>query len=126
MALNNIFRFQKLDVYQIAKELVKESYMVTKGFPDYERYALIPQINRAAISIPSNIAEGISRKSKKDQLHFLNMSYASLMELVCQVEISQKLGYISEEEADSFNLKARNLAVKTTNFMKSIEARSLD
>jgi len=48
------------------------------------------------------------------------------MELVCQVEISQKLGYISEEEADSFNLKARNLAVKTTNFMKSIEARSLD
>jgi len=121
-----IFAFQKLDIYHLATEIVKDCYDMTEKFPSKEQYGLINQMNRAAISIPSNIAEGMSRNSKKDRIHFLNISYASLMELVCQVEISQKLSYISEEEADSFNLKARNLAVKTTNFMKSIEARSLD
>ena len=85
------FGFQKLEIYQLAKELVLENYRNTKTFPENERYALIQQMNRAAISIPSNIYEGYVRDSVKDKCHFLNMAYGSMMELVCQYETSKEL-----------------------------------
>ncbi|NLD04541.1 MAG: four helix bundle protein [Synergistaceae bacterium] len=117
----NMFHFQKLEIYQLAKEIAKDCYAIAKNFPLEEKFALLSQVYRAAISVPSNIAEGVSRKSRKDQIHFLNISYASLMELVCQLEISQEIGYIDEEDSNSFNTKANNLAVKMTNYMNYIK-----
>ena len=75
------FGFQRLEVYQISKSLVLQSYRLTREFPSDEKFALVQQINRAAISIPSNVVEGYGRITAKDKSHFINMAYSSLMEL---------------------------------------------
>lgn len=91
-------KFKNLIVYQKAKELVKQVYALLKQFPDDERFALCGQMRRAAISVPSNIVEGMARLSTKDQSHFLNIAYGSLMELYAQLDIAHDLGYLSENE----------------------------
>ena len=73
-------------------------YALLKQFPDDERFALCGQMRRAAISVPSNIVEGMARLSTKDQSHFLNIAYGSLMELYAQLDIAHDLGYLSENE----------------------------
>ena len=117
----NMFYFEKLEIYQLAKEIAKDCYNMARKFPNEEKYALVPQVYRAAISVPSNIAEGVSRKGKKDQVHFLNISYASLMELVCQIEISQEVGYIENQDLSKFKQKANNLAVKINNYSNYVK-----
>ena len=116
----NVFRFQKLEIYDLALGIVKDSYALTKTFPTEERFALVSQMNRAVVSVPSNIAEGISRGSRKDQIHFLNISYGSLMELACQSDISYKLGYITDKQRKELSAKINNLAVKINNFISYI------
>ena len=91
-------KFKNLIVYQKSKELVKQVYALLKQFPDDERFALCGQMRRAAISVPSNIVEGMARLSTKDQSHFLNIAYGSLMELYAQLDIALDLGYLSENE----------------------------
>ena len=90
-------RIKNLVVYQKAKELVILTYRMLESFPDTERFALCGQMRRAAISIPSNIAEGMGRLSDKDQSHFLNIAYGSLMELYAQADIAHDLKYIEDE-----------------------------
>ena len=65
-----IYSFEKLEVWQLAKEFVKEIYKITNNFHKNEKYGLVSQLNRASISITSNLAEGTSRTSKKDQAPF--------------------------------------------------------
>ena len=115
-----VFRFQKLEIYDLALDIVKDSYSLTRTFPAEERFALVPQMNRAVVSIPSNIAEGVSRGSRKDQIHFLNISYGSLMELACQSDISYKLGYITDKQRKELFAKINNLAIKINNFIAYI------
>lgn len=115
-----VFRFQKLDIYDLALDLVKDSYSLTRTFPAEERFALVSQMNRAVVSIPSNIAEGVSRGSRKDQIHFLNISYGSLMELACQSDISFMLGYITDLQRKELSTKINNLAIKINNFISFI------
>ena len=93
-----IMKFKNLIVYQKSKELVKQVYALLKQFPDDERFALCGQMRRAAISVPSNIVEGMARLSTKDQSHFLNIAYGSLMELYAQLDIAHDLGYLTEKE----------------------------
>ena len=92
-----IDRVKNLIAYQAAKQLVKDVYSVLKGFPKEEQYALCDQLRRAIISVPSNIAEGMGRTGEKDQAHFLDIAYGSLLEVQCQLEIAQELGYINEQ-----------------------------
>lgn len=96
--MKRIMKFKNLIVYQKSKELVKQVYALLKQFPDDERFALCGQMRRAAISVPSNIVEGMARMSSKDQKHFLNIAYSSLMELYAQLDIAHDLGYLSEED----------------------------
>lgn len=117
------FGFQRLEVYQLSKSLVLYSYRLTREFPADEKFALVQQVNRAAISIPSNIVEGYGRITAKDKSHFINMAYSSLMELVCQFEISEALGYISYEELENVMGKAHHLSVKISNFRQSVGER---
>ncbi len=93
-----IYSFEKLDVWQLSRELVKEIYHLTNKFPDEERFGLTSQIRRATISISSNLAEGSARKTAKDQAHFTTISYGSLMEMLNQLIISSDLEYITYEE----------------------------
>ena len=121
--VDKIFSFQKLHVYQLSKDIVKEVYRLTKAFPSSERYGLINQMNRSAISIPSNIAEGSCRDTSKDKIRFLVIAYGSLMEIVCQVEIAHELGYISEEDCTSLTKMCKDLSVKLSNYKNSIKNR---
>ena len=73
-------------------------YSLLRLFPSYEQYALCDQLRRAVISIPSNIAEGMGRYSNKEQVHFLEISYGSLMEVNSQLDIAKDLKYITEEQ----------------------------
>ena len=90
--------FKKLIVWQKAMELVRVVYRISKGFPPDERYALTDQLRRAAVSIPSNIAEGNGRVSNKDYAHFLAMARGSLFETLTQIQVAEDLGYIGEHE----------------------------
>jgi four helix bundle protein len=92
--------FRNLNVYINAKELVKKVYVLLKKFPKEEQYALCDQLRRAVVSIPSNIAEGCGRETQKDQTHFLNIAYGSLMEVLSQMDVALDLGYITQEEFD--------------------------
>ena len=95
-------RLKELIVYQKAKDLVKSVYKVLDTFPESERFALCNQIRRAVVSIPSNIAEGMGRVSDKDQAHFLNIAYGSVMETYAQLDIAHDLGYITDETFNKF------------------------
>ena len=90
------FSYRKLNVYQLSKKLVTDIYKIIGTFPNTETYALSDQLRRAVISIPSNIAEGTAKASPKEQFHFLEIAYGSLMEIMCQLEISYDLGYIDQ------------------------------
>ena len=90
--------FRDLRVYHNSKELVKMIYGILEMFPKKEQYALSDQLRRACVSVPSNIAEGMSRVSDNEKVHFLEIAYGSLMEVLCQVEISEDLQYISKDQ----------------------------
>lgn len=94
----NEYSYQTLNVYKDAKALVIDVYRLLKLYPAEERYALCDQIRRAAISITSNIAEGISRYSDKEKVHFLEIAYASMMEVDSQMDISVDLEYITLDQ----------------------------
>ena len=92
--------FQKLIVWQRAMQLVRMVYAVSKKFPADERYALTDQLRRAAVSIPSNIAEGYGRSSNGDYGHFLSIARGSLFETMTQLQVALDLHYISELPPD--------------------------
>ena len=87
--------YKELAVWQKAMQLVILVYATMKKFPAEERYALSDQLRRAVSSIPSNIAEGNGRSSCRDYAHFLSIARGSLYETMTQLEIAEKLGYIS-------------------------------
>jgi len=90
--------FRELRVWTAGMDLVEEVYRLTRTFPKEETYALASQIQRAAVSIPSNIAEGHTREHIKEYLHHLSMAQASLAELETQLEIAKRLSYISSQQ----------------------------
>jgi four helix bundle protein len=84
-----------LNFYKLSLTLVERTYRITKDYPRNERFGLISQMQRAAVSVPSNIAEGAAYGSGKEYLRFLRMSAGSLSELETQYVISERLGYIN-------------------------------
>ena len=100
------FSFEKLEVWQLSKDFVKEIYKITESFPKSEKYGLISQITRASVSVASNLAEGTSRVSYKDQAHFSQLAYSSLMEVICQLIIAKDLHMIKEVNYQDLRTKA--------------------
>lgn len=98
-----------MNVYQDAKALVISVYNLLDNLPDKERFALCDQIRRAAISVTSNIAEGVSRISNKEKIHFLEIAYASMMEVDSQLDISVDLKYITIEQYELINKQVNNI-----------------
>jgi four helix bundle protein len=95
--------YRELRVWQGAMSLVEQIYHVTKDFPKEETFGLKGQMRRAAVSVPSNIAEGHAREHIKEYLHHISMAQASLAELETQLEIAKRLGYILSEQFDQIN-----------------------
>ena len=95
-----VFQFEKLLVWKKAKELTIAVYPLINKFPKHEQYALSSQLRRAVVSIPSNIAEGSGRGSKKEKIHYLEIAFGSLTETYCQLLIAKDLGYILSNELE--------------------------
>ena len=110
-----IYSFEKLNVWKMAKEMVKLIYHKTAGFPTEEKYGLTSQMRRAGISVASNLAEGSSRNTPKDQAHFTNMSYSSLMEVLNQAIIAYELGYFEEDAYLEVRKSIQNLSFRLIN-----------
>ena len=96
-----MFSFENLKVYQLARELVKDVYLLQNTFPKEERYALGDQIRRAATSITANIAEGSGRESIKEKIHFIEIAFGSMAEVFCELQIASDLNYIKIEQLDA-------------------------
>lgn len=114
--------FEKLDVWQEVRLLTKEIYKDTRVFPNEEKFGITNQMRRAAVSVCSNIAEGSSRTSAKDQAHFYQLSYSSLMELMNQTIIANDLGYLTNEEEKKYRLKVE----KTANMINALRKSRLN
>ncbi|MGD0712308.1 MAG: four helix bundle protein [Bacteroidales bacterium] len=110
MGTSYTFSFEKLEVYKETKELIKDLYIITREFPESEKFGLITQIRRAAISTASNIAEGNSRKTSKDKIHFINIAFGSLMEVVCQIDISFELGFVKLDTVNKLRERIERIA----------------
>ena len=104
------FGFEKLDVWNDSIAFVKQIYTITDNFPKTELYCLTSQIRRAAISIPSNIAEGTTRKSLKDQARFTEIAFGSLIEILNQLIIAKELCYINEDTLTLTRLEAEKIS----------------
>jgi four helix bundle protein len=94
-----ITNFKTLDIWKRSRILVKEIYLVSKEFPQSERFGLTDQIRRAIISVPSNIAEGCGRSTPKDLSRFLDISVGSICEVETQIYLAFDLEYITEPKA---------------------------
>ena len=95
---NHDFSFEGLRVYQAARQLVKDVYVLVNKLPAIENFALSSQIRRAVVSIKANIAEGSGRNHSKDKAHYIDMAYGSLMETYSELETAADLNYITEQE----------------------------
>jgi len=114
-------QYEKLIVWQEAYSLCLWIYRVTKGFPPEERFGLVSQMRRSSYSVHMNIAEGNSRRSKKDKLHFLEMSASSLEELHCQCLMARDLTYCTEtdfREVDDHIQRVSYLLMKLRSSLK--------
>ena len=96
---------RKLQVWQASTDFVTELYGELKSLPEYERYGLIGQLQRAAVSIPSNIAEGAARKNTRELLQFLYIARGSLSELDTQLEICLRVGYLEKDTHERLAIK---------------------
>ncbi|WP_300598785.1 four helix bundle protein [Niabella sp.] len=118
------FSFEKLEVWQRAKVLAGKIYKETEVFPAEEKYGLVSQMRRAAVSVCANIAEGTTRQTAKDQAYFTTVSYGSLMELFSHLAIAADLGYVPTAELDEYRAAVQTLSVKLSN-LKSAQLKRI-
>jgi len=109
---------KKLIAWKIGMELVTEVYRVTESFPSHELYGMVQQLRRSAVSIPSNIAEGAARQTRKEFINFLHMAQGSLSELDTQLELAERLGYLKENELEDLNARMERIDKMITGLIR--------
>ena len=121
------YAFENLNAWKESRKLVVAVYQLLDQFPKFEKYALCDQIRRAVVSVPSNIAEGSGRISLKEQLHFYEISYGSLMESYNQLILAADLHYIEEKSLDDMrpqiDIVARMLNGLRASLIKSLNSK---
>lgn len=122
-----MYAFENLKAWQEARKLVVAVYRLLDEFPKFEKYALCDQIRRAIVSVPSNLAEGSGRVSIKEQLHFYEISYGSLMETYNQLILAADLNYIGgdnlEELKPQIDAVARMLNGLRSSLLKKLNSK---
>jgi len=120
------FSFENLEVYKKARKLIKDVYLLQNTFPKEEKYALGDQIRRAATSITANLAEGSGRKSLREKIHFIEISFGSMTEVFCELQTACDLGYVTEQQFDELRPQfadvAKMLSGLRNNFQSKLDA----
>jgi len=122
--MGKIDSYQDLDVWKQSKALVRDIYELTKAFPKEEQFGLTNQLRRAAVSIPSNIAEGCGRNHFKDSIQFFFVSRGSLYEIETQIIIAFDLGYISNSDLKNIITKIKSCKRLLNGFINYFQSRS--
>lgn len=117
------FSFEGLEVYEKSRALVSEVYRIQSQFPKEERFALGDQIRRAAVSITANLAEGSGRQSLKEKIHFIKISYGSLMEVFCELQTACDLGYMTDEQLNNIRPQFTDIAKMLSGLRSSLERK---
>jgi len=118
------FTFEKLRVWQEARIWVHDVFQLAKAFPVEERFGLSNQLTRSAVSVAANLAEGVSRISAKDQAHFSQLAYSSLMESACLVLLAGDLGWIRSDRLGQERQKIESLSNQINALRRAQLARS--
>lgn len=118
------FNFEKLTIWNDARQLVKEIYKVTAKFPKEELFGLTNQLRRAAVSILLNLAEGANRSSSKEKVRFYEMSHTSIDEVVAALYIALDLNYVSKSDFDRLYELLSKQAAKTVALKNAIKSRA--
>lgn len=121
--MSYLYGFEKLDVWHNARSLAKSIYLITNDFPNFEKYGLSSQIQRAAISISSNIAEGTGRTSAKEQKRFVEIAYGSLMETLSQLYLAVDLEYIKIDVIDDIRPLIETISYQLSRLRKNIDEK---
>ena len=116
--------YRDLIVWQKAMDLVEAVYRTTAAFPKEEMYGLTSQLRRAAVSIPSNIAEGNGRNTTRDYLNFLGMAYGSVKEVETQVLIAERLRYIDSNQTGRLVTMTAEIARLISGLVNSLKRRA--
>ena len=115
--------FRKYEIWQDGVSLSTDIYRLTESFPKQETYALANQLQRAVVSIPSNIAEGSSRESEADFARFLEIALGSAYEVETQISIAYNLSYIDQVRFDKILVEVQSLEKRLTNFINKLRKR---
>ena len=118
--MGNVFSFEGLKVYQVARQLVKDIYLLQNKFPKEERYALGDQVRRAAVSITANLAEGSGRQSSKEKIRFIEIAFGSMTEVFCELQTACDLNYIRTEQLDELRPQFTEVAKMLSGLRNSI------
>lgn len=113
--------FKKLQIWQLAIELIDENYKLTATFPDYEKFGLRTQMNRCAVSIASNISEGSSKSTNKHFIKFLDDSLGFAFEWETQLIVCSRQSFISKELFLELEDKVQALQIKISNFIDTLD-----
>ncbi|HWP56939.1 MAG TPA: four helix bundle protein [Candidatus Acidoferrales bacterium] len=114
---------KKLEAWKQSMDLVIEVYRATESFPTQEIYGLTNQTRRAAVSIPSNIAEGAARQTRKEFMNYLHMAQGSLSELDTQLELARRLGYLGEENWRNLDQRMRSVDKMITGLIRHLSKK---
>ena len=117
---------KKLGVWQASMEAAKGIYKITNTFPEDERFGLVSQMRRAAVSIPSNIAEGAARQGKGEFRNFLSIAQGSVSELDTQLELSFLLGFLSKGNLDEISRLLIRIDKMLTVLIRSLARKGKD
>jgi len=116
-----VHNFKELKVWKAGIEICKTIFELTRSFPSEERFGLMSQMTRCAVSIPSNIAEGCGRKSNKELNQFLNIALGSSFELETQLIIAKGFNYLSVEKFDVINASIIEIQKMISGLQKSLD-----
>ena len=115
--------FKELEVFQRAIAMVKYIYALTRDFPDEERYALVGQLRRATVGIPSSIAEGSARRTASERKHYIDIALGSLNEVYAQLIVAEGLAYIKGNELQRFEKGYTQLRAQLIAYQHAIKTR---
>jgi four helix bundle protein len=114
-------RFKDLEIWRLSRKFCSDIYEITSSFPEAEKFGLTNQLRRASVSIPSNIAEGCSRKSNKDFSRFLEIAMGSMYEIETQLLISSDLDFLSNKKLDVLIIKLNSIIKMTSKFKSTLK-----